>query len=146
MSKEDKKNAALKKEIGRRFKEFRQAIKKSLDELAKESKIREAAVAGIEMGNSFPAVTLQNYLYHQYHMNLNWLLTGQEDMLISPLEKAKENNTPLLIGHIDESDPRFEKYMELLNLMRVPLIEWIILGRVVEIKVLAREEIKSFLG
>jgi transcriptional regulator with XRE-family HTH domain len=144
MSKEDKKNAALKKVIGSRFKEFRWAIKKNQYELAKELKVCQATIASIETGNSFPGITFQNYLYDQYHMNINWLLTGKEDMLISPPEKTKENDIPLLFWHIDESDPRFKGYVELFNLMRVPVIERIILGKLAEIKALAEEEIKSF--
>jgi len=144
MSKEENKDEGLKKEIGLRFKEFRQAIKKNRDELENELKVCQGTIASIETGISFPGINFQNYLYWQYQLNINWLLTGKEDMLISPAEKKKHNDLPLLFWHIDESDPRFEGYVELFTLMRIPVIEQVILSKLEELKALSKEEIKSF--
>jgi transcriptional regulator with XRE-family HTH domain len=144
MSKEDIKNAALKKEIGMRFKEFRQAIKKKQDELADELNVCHTTLANIESGKFYPKLKFQHHLYRQYHLNINWLLTGSGEMIISPEKDSKYADLPLLFCHIDEDDPRFERYVELKSLMRIPVIEQIILAKLAEVKLIAEKEIKSF--
>jgi transcriptional regulator with XRE-family HTH domain len=144
MSKEDIRNAAFKKEIGLRFKEFRQVIKKNQYELAEELKGGQSTITNIETGKIFPGIPFQNYLHRQYHLNLHWLLTGEGEMIIFPAGNSKYADLPLLFWHISEDEPRFERYVELISLMRIPFIEEIILGKLAELKVIAKEEINSF--
>jgi transcriptional regulator with XRE-family HTH domain len=144
MTEADQKKEPLKKEIGRRFKVFRKFIKKSQYELAKGLNVLQAAIANIEIGNIFPGIPGQNYLNIQYHLNLNWLLTGEGEMIISPEKKSKHFDLTQLFSCIDENDPRFEKYVELKSLLRIPVIEEIIFAKLAEIKVIAEEEFKSF--
>ena len=144
MTKPGIKDEALRKEIGLRFKEFRQAIKKTRHELVDELKICQSTISSIETGKCFPGITIQSYLYRQYHLNINWLLTGSGEMIISPEEDSKTAYISQLFSYIDENDPRFEKFVELFSLMRIPAIERVILGKLAEIKALAKEEIESF--
>ena len=46
--------------------------------------------------------------------------------------------------HIGRDDPMYEKYVEMLNLMRNPLIEQVMIGKLLELKILAKEEIAIF--
>ena len=135
---------ALRKDIGLRFKEFREAIKKSRQKLADELKVCQTTITYIETGKCFPGIPFQNYLYGQYHLNLNWLLTGKGEMIISPEEDSKTADFPILFSHIDKDDPRFEGYVELNSLIRIPVIEQIIFAKLAEVKIIAAEEIKSF--
>jgi len=144
MTKEDKKDAALKKEIGRRFKEFREFIKKSRDRLADELQVSQSFIYYIETGKSFPGYPLQYYLYRRYHLSLNWLITGKGEMIIFPEKELKYAELTQLFSHIDETDPRFEGYMELKRLMKIPVIEQVIFAKLEEVKIIASEEIKSF--
>jgi len=144
MTKEDLKDAALKKEIGQRFKEFRDTIKKYQSELADELKVSQGTIANIEKGRFFPAFTIQNHLYSQYHLNLNWLLYGSGEMIIPPGKDSKYADLTQLFSQIDENDPLLEKYVELFSLMRIPDIKEIIFGKLEELKALSKEEIKSF--
>jgi hypothetical protein len=75
-------------------------------------------------------------------LNLNWLLTGKGEMILPAEKDSKTSELPILFWHIDETDPRFEKYVELISLMRITFIEEIILGKLAEVKLLAEEEIK----
>jgi transcriptional regulator with XRE-family HTH domain len=134
------KNTRLKKEIGRRFKQFRQAIKKSQQKLAHELKVCQTTISSIEMGKSFPRIGIQNYLNIHYHLNLNWLLTGQGEMIIPLGKDSKTADSP----QIDDSDSRVDPYEELFTLMRIPFIEQIILAKLAEVKIIAEEEIKAF--
>ena len=144
ISKDSIRKTWLKKEIGLRFKEFRKSIKKSQKKLAEEFKVSQTTIASIETGNSFPGIHYQNYLYSQYHLNINWLLTGCGEMILSGEKDSKNADLPVLFWHIAENEPRFEKYIELISLMHMPCIEQIILGKLAEIKIIAEKEIKSF--
>jgi transcriptional regulator with XRE-family HTH domain len=140
MTEADKEKKALIKEIGQRFSIFRKYIKKSQEELANELRISPAAIAGIEMGKSSPLIPVQNYLYWEYHLSINWLITGIGEMIIVPVKDSKIADSPQL----DASAPSFEKYAELNSLMKIPVIEKIIFAKLSELKVIAAEEIKSF--
>ena len=144
MKKEDPKDTEMKKEIGRRFNEFRQFIKKRQEELAEELKVSQGTIANIESGKFYPNLSLLHYLYSYYNLSINWLLTGSDEMIISPVKKSKYTDITQLFSPIEENDPRFEKYVELISLMRIPVIKEIIFGKLAEIKALAKEEIKSF--
>ena len=144
MTKQDLKEAAMKKEIGLRFKQFREFIKKSQGKLAKELQIRQVIISEIETGRTFPALNLQHYLNGQYHLNINWLIHGSGDMTEPPWKKAKDLDLQQLISGIDKNDPMYENYVELLSLLRIPFIKSIIFAKLEEIKMLAVKEIKSF--
>ena len=144
MTKQDLKEAALKKEIGLRFKQFRKSIKKSQSELANELKVPPAKISSIETGKCFPGFDIQNYLHCQYHLNINWLLIGKGEIFIPPDKDAKNSELPIQFNHIDKNDPRYEKYVELRDLLSIPVIEKVIFAKLAEIKVLAKKEIDSF--
>jgi transcriptional regulator with XRE-family HTH domain len=144
MTKEEKENAALRKAIGLRFKQFRESIKKSQSELANELEASLGIITSIESGKCYPGFSIQNYLYVQYHLNLNWLLAGKGGMLIPTDKDSKNYEVPIQLNHIDEDDPRYERYVELKSLLRIPVIEKIIFGKLAELKIIAEEEIKAF--
>lgn len=136
---------ALKKEIGQRFKAFRNFIKKTQNELAEELQVDISTICSIEQGISFPKINLQNYLNRQYHLNLNWLSYGSEEMILPPGKGVNGDGLSCLIIDMDENDPQYEQYVELITLMGLPEIKQIILAKLAEIKILFKDEIKSFL-
>jgi transcriptional regulator with XRE-family HTH domain len=144
MTKQDLKEAAMKKEIGLRFKQFREFINKSQAKLAKELQVRQVIISEIETGRTFPGLNFQHYLYIQYNLNLNWLIRGSGEMIVSPAKKFKNADLHQLLSQIDENDPMYEKVVELLNLLRIPVIKTIIFAKLAELKVIAKKEIESF--
>jgi transcriptional regulator with XRE-family HTH domain len=120
-----KKEIEAKEEIGSRFRQFRDRIGKAQHELAAELKISQSTIANIERGKAFPNINYLHYFYNNYQLNINWLLIGQGDMF----SKGKAMN---------------QKYLELINLMQVPVIEQVILAKLIEIKALLKDEIKAF--
>ncbi|MCP4146211.1 MAG: helix-turn-helix transcriptional regulator [bacterium] len=125
MSKYIKGNLA-KKEVGRRFRRFRESIEKAQYELAEELGISQSTIANIERGKAFPNINYLHNFYHKYNLNINWLITGEGEMLtvLSPVNA---------------------KYFELFNLMQIPSIEHVILAKLIELKALLREEVRDFL-
>jgi transcriptional regulator with XRE-family HTH domain len=130
----------LKKEIGRRFKRFRETIGKTQMQLAGELKVYQSTITNIEVGKTFPGLKYLHYFHDKYRLNTNWLLSGRGDMFESE-EERKPSTVSLLHCHIHKQDAMYKKYAELIDLMQVPVIEQVILAKLVELKVLAKEEI-----
>jgi DNA-binding XRE family transcriptional regulator len=87
------KKEILKKEIGMRFKVFRIYIKRNQKQLANELTVSPSTITNIEMGKIFPRITLQNYLNRKYNLNVNWLLSGSEEMIIPSVNASKTDNS-----------------------------------------------------
>lgn len=111
--------------IGSRFKRFRENIGRVQRDLGEELGITQSTVANIERGKAYPSIVYLHYLFRQYRLNINWMLTGRGDMVI----------------HGTSVD---DKYSELINLMRVPVIEQIIFAKLEELKAILKEEIDAF--
>ena len=77
-------------------------------------------------------------------MNINWLIQGSGEMVELPLKRSKDLDLQQLLSQIDKNDPMYENYVELLSLLRIPVIKSIIFAKLEEIKMLAVKEIKSF--
>ncbi|NIM12545.1 MAG: helix-turn-helix domain-containing protein [Candidatus Aminicenantes bacterium] len=135
-----KHDSALKKEIGRRFKRFRHKIKKSQKQLADELQLYQSTITNIEVGKTFPATAYLRYFYDKYQLNADWLINGNGDMLHSDLEELK-TAFHLLFG-LDKQ--YFHQYLELIHLMKVPIIREVIFGKLVEMTKIAKDEIEEF--
>ena len=103
-------NNSERKDLGFRFMMFRKSIQKTQEELAKEIGISEREVIGIEHGTIYPKITILHFLHKEYKLNINWILSAEGNMFLTPSLPAKD-------------DPRYSKYAELLELMKVPVIE-----------------------
>ena len=70
--------------IGERFKHFRnELLRLSQKELANELELSSQAISGIENNKNLPATQTLIKLIVKYNLNINWLLTGEDEMLIS---------------------------------------------------------------
>jgi transcriptional regulator with XRE-family HTH domain len=139
-----KENASIiKKEIGRRLKWFREAIDKTQTQLAEELQVYQSTITNMEVGKTFPSMKYLHYFHHTYGLNTNWLLSNKGEIFVA--EEEHTSLAPSLLEcHVPKKDARYEKYAELIDLMQVPEIEQIILAKLVELKVFAREEINQF--
>jgi len=129
----------LKKEMGKRFKQFRESTGKTQQQLAKELKVHERIFANIETGVQFPGVEYLFYFSSTYRLNCNWLLSGEGECSMTG-----SVSTSTLKCHIPSNDPRRVRYEELIHLMKVHAIEQIILGKLEMVKLIAKDEIKEF--
>ncbi len=120
-----KKITASKKEVGTRFRQFRAAIHKAQHEIAEEVNVSQSTIANIEGGKAFPNLIYLHHFYYKYRLDINWILTGQDDMFI------KRDDVP-------------EKYNELLNLLRIPIIEQVINAKLIEARALLKDNIKTY--
>lgn len=137
-----------KQEIGLRFKEFRNGINKSQGELARELNTYQSTITNYELGKTFPRILFLKYFRERYALNINWLITGNNDMFI-PREKKTTEKKPgkyksILYTKFEPNDPRIFLYQELIDLMRKPEIEQIIFAKIMELKLIAKDEIEEF--
>ena len=123
----------LKKEIGIRFRLFRQAIGKKQIQLARELRVSQSVISFIEMGSTFPKIDYIHYLYGYYRLNIDWLLGGAEPMFLPVKGEGIESNS-FLPCHIPYQDPVYDKYVELMESMQVPVVEKTILEEAARIK------------
>jgi transcriptional regulator with XRE-family HTH domain len=123
----------IKKEIGQRFRVFRQAIGKKQIQLARELKVSPSAISFIEMGTSFPKINYINYLHRYYRLNIDWLL-GREVPMFLPVAREEKDCASFLPCHIPYRDPVYGMYVELMELMQVPGVGRAILEEAARIK------------
>lgn len=108
-------------ETGKRLKTFRILQNLTLAELSEKSGLSIAMISESETGKNKPSPNLMYALHRLYDLNINWLLTGEGEMVIKP-RSAKE-------------PPRNEKgeiiydMESLVWLMeRVPIVKYSVLG------------------
>jgi transcriptional regulator with XRE-family HTH domain len=134
---------SLKKEIGARFKLFRQDKKKAQNELATELLVHQSTITNIEHGATFPKVNYLHYFYEKYGVNLNWLIAGHGNQYML-------GEDFLIASKIMSSRPEYEEsikhnYLELSKLMQIPVIEQVMFAKLSECKILFKEHVQEFL-
>lgn len=82
-------NKNFKKEVGRRFRAVRNALKKTLKEIAVTVGKDWSSVASIESGKSFPSVQILHELYRVYGINSNWIISGVGEIFSDDASKSK---------------------------------------------------------
>ena len=136
-----KHDSDLKRKIGHRFKRFRHKIKKSQKQLAEELQLNQSTITNIEVGKTFPKTAYLRHFYDKYRLNAHWLINGSGDMLLTDIQ-VKKTAFRLLSG-LDEH--YFKQYMELIQLMKVPVIREVMFGKLEEMKKIAKDDIEKWI-
>lgn len=77
-----------------RFKEIKNKVFKNQSNMSSNLHLSRQALNNIERGISFPSYNTLYVLCNDYNINLNYLLTGQGNMLLSDDDKV--NNDELI--------------------------------------------------
>lgn len=115
----------MRKEVGARFREFRQFLKLSQKAAAGELKVLQSSISQIESGLIFPGFDILVHLVKQRQLNPAWLVTGQGSMCL----QAEDT-----LSGLRRKRGYNEKYLELLELMEDPEAEQIIFAKLLELK------------
>jgi hypothetical protein len=86
-----------------------------------------------------------HYFHRKYRLNANWLLSDRGEIFVSQ-EEESPHTVSLLGCHLHRGDQKFPQYAELIDLMQIPVVEQVILAKLVEIKVLAKDVIEEFMA
>jgi len=134
--------ASSKLSVGRRFNEFRKSIGKTQNQLAEELSVYQSTITNLEVGKTFPSIHYIIYFNQQYKLSPTWLLTGIGDKFLKheAVEPWAKSAVPC---HLEEDDPSYEKYAQLLELLRIPAVESVIMGKLSELLMCAKEEIAA---
>ncbi len=127
-------------DVGIRFFLFRRAIKKSMSQLAFELDIDVNEIETVEDGTSYPEINYLHYLRTHYGLNINWMLCKEGEMFV---DWQPPDVDTYFIPHppANEGDPEYEKQLEFLQLMKVPVIKEAILNSLRDIKEKLKKEV-----
>ncbi len=89
----------VKKFLGIRFRQFRERLGKTQQQLAMESGTRQSAISRIEQGKCPVPPALLDYLYGTYGINKRWLLDGIGTMF--EVEYSYQCNTASYINDLN---------------------------------------------
>ncbi len=129
--------------LGDRFRQFREMIGKSREELAKEMKQSVELVKEIEEGKRTPSIICLYYFLTTYKLDINWLLTGtstptQQEKLVGGLPPS------LLKTYCKEREiPIKDQYDELIELLQVPSVYQFVFAKLIECKYIFKVEIEN---
>jgi transcriptional regulator with XRE-family HTH domain len=111
-----------KKEIGDRFRIFRQLVLKTKREFANESSLPEDYIAQIEWGDVLPGILSIEYFCKEYGLNLTWLVTG-EDRIFSRMGPRTPRHAYQIDRVMDYKDPEFKECITVVSQMRIPEVK-----------------------
>jgi len=78
------------RDIGRRLKNVRSAVKYTLDKVYDETHISRSYVSEFERGRKLPTSKYLKYLIETHNVNLNFIFTGKGEMFIPHKERRPE--------------------------------------------------------
>ncbi|MCU0290120.1 MAG: helix-turn-helix domain-containing protein [Acidobacteria bacterium] len=88
----------LKKEIGRKMRQFRKHLHLTQSDMAPHCGIGRADLSRIEKGEVFPGIFLLTNLVKKFNLSLLWILLNEGEMLISEEECIKKKNSIVICG------------------------------------------------
>ncbi|MGD2085163.1 MAG: helix-turn-helix transcriptional regulator [Candidatus Aminicenantes bacterium] len=141
MKKKDKKMKKTNELVGDwgiRFLLFRKAIKRNQLQMASELETHQAEIAGIEKNTIYPKINYLHYLNKKYGLNINWLLCNAGDMFVKDPPPDIDPNYAMKPADSTHQGKN-EKTIELMQLMKIPSVEKIIMAKLEEIKERLRE-------
>jgi transcriptional regulator with XRE-family HTH domain len=140
MKKKDKKMKKTNEFVGDwgiRFLLFRKAIRRNQSQLASELKTNQEEIAGIEENTIYPKINYLHFLNKKYGLNINWLLCNAGDMFVKDPPPGIDTNYVVKLSPPPQG--KNEKIIELMQLMKIPSVEKIIMAKLKEIKERLRE-------
>jgi transcriptional regulator with XRE-family HTH domain len=143
MSKENPEKTRLLEHIGSRIRQLRQTLGFTQDTFAGILKISKPAYVRYEYGKRFLPLHVMRFLYKNYRVDNNWMITGEGEMFLKEEEDDDDGVSPFveIFKGIEKIPPEYD---ELAALMQIPVIEQVILAKLIEIKFLFKDEIEAF--
>lgn len=137
------KSDKLKKEMGKRFREFRKILYMAQHQLASELGVFQSTITNVELGKTFPNCAYMYHFYEKYGLNIHWLFTGEGQKFVLPRSKVLELlpgwGATVISGNSDYTD-----YLDLLKYMKIPEVERIILDKLTELKAAFKDKVEEF--
>lgn len=121
-----------------RLREIRKSLGLTQDAFCEKLGVSKSTYVRYELGEMMPKLQFLSILTRKFHVNSNWLLTGIGDMFL--------RTGPEDISLINPKVARDKRYSELLNLLNIPVVEDIMMAKLIEVKALLSPVIKEYLS
>ena len=119
-----------------RLKEIRKALKMTQDEFSAQLEVSKPTYVRYELGEMMPKVQFLSLLIKKFHINLNWLLSGKGERFLGESQPD--------ISFINSKVFRDKRYLELLDLLNIPVVEEVLMAKLTEIKALFSPVIEEY--
>ena len=86
-------------EVGKRLKELRGYLEYSQKDFANKYGMSQQALSKYEKGQSDISDTIKKSLNKDYHLNLNWLLTGKGSMFVNGAHDNSSNELDINLSY-----------------------------------------------
>jgi len=106
--------------IGQRIKFFRNALGITIADLSRKAGLSIGMISETETGKNKPSPNLMLALLEFYHLNLNWLLTGEGEMLVSDSPPALPEKKEY--GYLDEEVQQLLWHLEHTMVVRLAVV------------------------
>jgi transcriptional regulator with XRE-family HTH domain len=118
------------------LKEIRKTLKMTQDEFSAQFGVSKATYVRYELGEMMPKAQFLSLLAKKFHINLNWLLTGKG-------ERSLDGNH-LDISLINPKVFQDKRYLELLDLLNIPVVEEVLMAKLTAVKALLSSVIEEY--
>lgn len=122
---------SLRNNVGERFKIVRTHFGFSQKNFADRLAANQSTIANIELGKIYPNMVFIYRLLVEFKVNPAWLFTGNGDKFLCDGEK--ESNLNIEGFQLDD------KYIDLIESMKDPVIEQIMFAKLMEIRLLIKK-------
>ncbi len=130
--------------LGARFKTFRELLNKSQKEFADELNVNPYQIRAIEEGEIFPGIDMINKLQKKYGLNITWLHTGKRFIFTHIAPKTPGLLTFRTMIAQYSHRPEIAKILDMMLLMEIPGARKHLIKKINEIKRSFEKEIKVF--
>ncbi len=113
-----------------RLKKLRKTLEMTQQEFADKLKVPRNTVGGYEVGKSNPSDAAVNNICHTFHVNENWLRTGEGEMFI---EASRDEQIANFVGTILEGEEDSFKKRFISMLAALDESDWESLQKMVEL-------------
>lgn len=131
-SKKKKKKEQIKglSECAARLKEIRSTLGFSQAEFAKRMRVSKPTYVRYEAGQIWPKMNMVSILFHEYDVNINWLLVGEGE--------------PFGVEVDGEFTSLPTEYVEMIKLMQHPQIEQFMRAELEKLKQIFKPQIEAY--
>lgn len=124
----------LKKEVGKRLRQFREKAGFTQRRMASYFDIGHANYSRIERGEIFPGIYVLNILKQEFNLSLHWLVCGQGEML----EPDDKENDCIDVKEYTRDVRELFQYIE-----KIPMVKHAVLSFFMEYKMKNEEMLKK---